>query len=191
MTDADAIAATAADLRATVGPVEILVNNAGFSLRPDGAKPPSALTLSLADWTTVITGNLTSTFLMCQAFVPDMVERGWGRVVNMSSLCGRMGSRVNGLHYVAAKSGIIGLSRTLALEVGRSGVTVNTIAPGRIATSRNVREGTSAGIVENFIPLNRLGTVEEVADGIAYLASEGASYVTGAVLDVNGGWYMG
>lgn len=191
VTDEAAIEAAAADIFARHGVVDILVNNAGFGLRPEGISQPPALKITLSDWSTVITGNLTSTFLMSRAFVPAMIEKGWGRVINMSSLGGRIGSRVNGMHYSAAKAGIIGLTRTLAVEVARNGITVNVVAPGRIATERNVREGTRPGIIENFIPVGRLGTMEEVADAVMYLASDGASYVTGTVLDVNGGWYMG
>jgi NAD(P)-dependent dehydrogenase (short-subunit alcohol dehydrogenase family) len=109
----------------------------------------------------------------------------------MSSLGGRIGSRFNGMHYSATKAGLIGMSRTLALEVSKSGVTVNCIAPGRIATEDNKRFGTPQALIDNYIPAGRLGTPDDVAAAICFLASDDASYITGATLDVNGGFYMG
>ncbi len=189
VSDEAGVAALAAEVISRHGRVDILVNNAGIVLRKQGQKVP-ALQLSLDDWSRVIAVNLTGAFLFARAFVPLMMEAGWGRVINMSSMGGRVGSRINGMHYSASKAGLIGMSRTLALEVSRSGVTVNVIAPGRIATEMNTSEGTSDALIDTFIPAGRLGVPTEVAACALYLASEDASYVTGAILDVNGGWYM-
>jgi len=187
--DAPGVAALAEAITARHGKVDILVNNAGIVLRKAGKKVP-ALELSLEDWSRVIAVNLTGAFLFVRAFVPPMVEARWGRVINMSSMGGRVGSRINGMHYSASKAGLIGMSRTLAMEVSRAGVTVNVITPGRIATDMNQAEGTSDALIETFIPAGRLGTPPEVAACALFLASEEASYITGAILDVNGGWYM-
>lgn len=189
VSDEAAVENAAQEVLGRHGRVDILVNNAGIVLRKAGKKV-SALELSSSDWHRVIAVNLTGAFLMSRAFVPTMVKAGWGRVINMSSMGGRVGSRINGMHYSASKAGLIGMSRTLALEVSRTGVTVNVIAPGRIATDMNLSEGTAAEFIDTFIPMGRLGVPDEVAASAVYLASDDAGYVTGSILDVNGGWYM-
>lgn len=190
ITDAEHMHAVSSDAVAKHGRVDILINNAGVQLRAEGKKT-SALEISLDDWRTMLNVNLTGAFILIRELVPGMVSRGWGRVINMSSLGGRIGSRFNGMHYSATKAGLIGMSRTLALEVSRSGVTVNCIAPGRIATEDNKRFGTAQALIDNYIPAGRLGTPEDIAAAICFLASDDASYITGATLDVNGGFYMG
>jgi 3-oxoacyl-[acyl-carrier protein] reductase len=190
ITDVKHMHQVATDSVAKHGRVDILVNNAGIQLRTEGKKT-SALDISLDDWRTMLNVNLTGAFILIRELVPGMVSRGWGRVINMSSLGGRIGSRFNGMHYSATKAGLIGMSRTLALEVSRSGVTVNCIAPGRIATEDNKRFGTAQTLIDNYIPAGRLGTPEDVAAAICFLASDDASYITGIALDVNGGFYMG
>lgn len=170
--------------------IDILVNNAGVTLREAGRKP-AALAISIDDWRTMMAINLTGTFLMCRGVAPSMIRNKWGRIINISSLGGRIGSRFNGMHYSASKAGMIGLTRTLAVELGGDGVTANVIAPGRIATEANLRTGTDPRTIENFIPVKRLGTPAEVADAVAFLASEQAAYLTGVTLDVNGGFFMG
>ncbi|RWI50286.1 MAG: SDR family oxidoreductase [Mesorhizobium sp.] len=171
------------------GGFDILVNIAGISLRRNGQKVP-AVDIPLEDWNTIMAVNLTSVFLLVREIVPGMVERKWGRVINMSSVGGRTGCTVNGIHYCATKAAIIGLSRTLAVEVAKANVTVNVVAPGRIETAINKAEGTAAEFIDKYIPVGRLGTPEDVAAAIGFLASDGASYMTGAVLDINGGWFM-
>ncbi len=185
----DLLAVALKQIQETHGGVDILVNIAGVSMRKSGQKVP-VVDITLEDWNAIIAVNLTSAFLLTQEFVPGMVERKWGRVINMSSVAGRTGSRLNGAHYAATKTGLIGMTRTLALEVARHGVTANVIAPGRIETRINVAEGTDRDFIETYIPAGRLGTPTDVTGAVDYLVSDAASYVTGAILDVNGGWYM-
>lgn len=189
LADEESLLPIVREVDASAGGIDILVNIAGISLRREGKKVP-AIEIPLDDWNTIMAVNLTSVFLLVREIVPGMVERKWGRVINMSSVGGRTGCRVNGIHYCATKAAIIGLSRTLAVEVARSNVTVNVVAPGRIETAINKAEGTAYEFIEQYIPAGRLGTPEDVAAAIGFLASDGASYMTGAVLDLNGGWFM-
>ena len=189
-TDIPAVTSACADILNRHHHVDVLVNNAGTTLREAGKKPP-ALSISIEDFQTILAVNLTGAFLYIRGLVPAMCENGWGRVINMSSLGGRIGSKFNGMHYSASKAGLIGMTRTLAMEVGAKGVTVNAIAPGRIATADNIKNGTDPQMIKNYIPMQRLGTPEEIAGVVAFLASDAASYITGATLDVNGGFYMG
>lgn len=170
--------------------IDVLINNAAIQLRAEGKKTP-ALEISPADFERIVAVNLFGPFLFTRGLAPAMVEKGWGRIINMSSLGGRVASRFNGMHYSATKAGLIGMTRTLALEVSRFGVTANAIAPGRIATEANKRFGTDQSVVDALIPAGRLGTAEDVAGVVSFLASDDAGYITGATIDVNGGFYMG
>lgn len=189
-TDIAAVTSACAGILKRYGHVDVLVNNAGTTLREAGKKP-AALSISIEDWQTILAVNLTGAFLFIRGLVPAMADNGWGRVINMSSLGGRIGSKFNGMHYSASKAGLIGMTRTLAMEVAEKGVTVNAIAPGRIATADNIKNGTDPQAIKAYIPMNRLGTPEEIAAVVGFLASDAASYITGATLDVNGGFYMG
>lgn len=173
------------------GGADILVNNAGISPKHAGQKAPLAR-MALDEWRRVLDVNLTAAFLFCQACLPSMQARRWGRIVNMSSLAGRTRSDVPGVHYGATKAGIIGFSRLLANELGPDGITVNCVAPGRIVTplNENFSEAENRAYLAR-LPVRRLGTPEEVAAAVAYLASDAAGFVTGAVIDVNGGAFMG
>jgi 3-oxoacyl-[acyl-carrier protein] reductase len=135
--------------------------------------------------------NLRGPFLVTRTVLPSMIESGWGRVVNISSSSGRQGARIAGLPYGVAKTGINGLTRTLALEVGKHGVTVNSVAPGRIATPMSERSAPEVQEASRSrIPVGREGNVSDVAGLVSYLCSDEAGYVTGATIDINGGSFM-
>ena len=168
-----------------LGPVDILVNNAGEFSRAAADGMPDAL------WERALALNLTAPFRCARACIPSMRERGWGRIVNVSSQAAYAGS-ANHAHYAAAKAGLLGFSFSLAKELGPSGITVNVVMPGRIAT--DMLAGDLPARREEWLrqtPLGRLGTPDEVAAAIAFLASGDAGYITGAVLQVGGGLVMG
>ena len=167
------------------GKVEILVNNAGITR--DGL----VLRMKRADWDDVLATNLTGAFLLTQTLLSAMLRNRWGRIINISSVVGRTG-QAGQVNYAATKAGLIGMTRSLAREVASRGVTVNAVAPGYIETAMTavLDEKQTAAMVAT-IPLGRAGTDTEIAHAVAYLASEGAGYVTGHVLDVNGGMFMG
>lgn len=171
--------------------IDIVVNNAGVSPKHDGKSARAAET-ALPEWQHVLDINLTAPFLISKATLPIMQENGWGRFINMSSQAARTGSRVAGAHYAASKAGLIAFSRSLAIQVGSEGITVNCIAPGRIDTpmAREAGVAVNAAYVAT-IPVLRMGTPEDVADAVSFYASEGSGFVTGTVMDVNGGHYMG
>ncbi|MDX5361647.1 MAG: SDR family oxidoreductase [Alphaproteobacteria bacterium] len=179
-----------ADTAARFGSLDILVNNAGISPKHEGRTAPVA-DMDPAEWRRVLDVNLTGAFLCARACIPHMRKVGWGRIVNIASQAGRTRSDIAGAHYAASKAGMIGLARTLAGEVGRDGITVNSIAPGRIMTPMAAEAG--AAVNEAYltrIPVARLGTVEDIAGAVAYLASDEAGFVTGVAFDVNGGVFM-
>ena len=168
-----------------VGPIDILVNNAGITRDMTFRK------MRKVDWDAVISTNLDSVFNMTKPIVEGMVERGWGRVINVSSVNGSKGA-FGQTNYSAAKAGIHGFTKALALEVARKGVTVNTISPGYIGTKMVTaipQEILESKILPQ-IPVGRLGKPEEVAGLIIYLASDEAAFVTGANIAINGGQHM-
>ncbi|HZP05773.1 MAG TPA: 3-oxoacyl-[acyl-carrier-protein] reductase [Terracidiphilus sp.] len=167
------------------GKIEILVNNAGITR--DGLM----LRMKRADWDDVLSTNLTGTFLLTQALLSPMLKNRWGRIINVSSVVGRTG-QAGQVNYAASKAGLIGFTRSMAREVASRGITVNAVAPGYIETPMTAvlnDEQRSAMMAQ--IPLGRPGTDSEIAQCVAFLASDAASYVTGHVLDVNGGMFMG
>jgi 2-hydroxycyclohexanecarboxyl-CoA dehydrogenase len=186
VTDRAQIEAGLAQVRERYGPPTVLVNNAGLH----AVQPFLAITPE--QWHRLLEVNLTGTFNCCQAVVPAMVEAGWGRIVNISSSSAHSGQQYMA-HYVAAKAGVIGFTKSLALELGPKGITVNTIPPGFIDTPmlrRQERKGLLGEGVEHhekLTPVRRIGRPEDVAAMCSFLVRDEASYVTGQVLGVNGG----
>ncbi|MGE0827779.1 MAG: SDR family NAD(P)-dependent oxidoreductase [Hyphomonadaceae bacterium] len=174
------------------GRIDILVNNAGMGLAGPTGAPLPLEEVTLPKWDLVVAVNLTAPFLLSQAFSPGMKANKWGRIVNISSRAGRTAVAASDPSYAATKAGIIGLTRLLALKLGPDGVTVNAIAPGRFDTAlANVSSPEVMAHAMANIPVGRIGAPDEIAAAIAFLASEEAGYMTGAVLDINGGAFIG
>jgi 3-oxoacyl-[acyl-carrier protein] reductase len=168
----------------TFGDVHILINNAGITR--DGL----ILTMKDQDWLSVLSTNLTSAYLCSKAAVKHMVRRRYGRIVNISSVVGLAG-QAGQTNYAASKAGIIGLTKSLAKEVGSRGITVNAVAPGFIPTAlTDVLPEEQRQATIKATPLGRLGKIEDVANAVAFLASDEASFITGQVLSVDGGLVM-
>ena len=168
------------------GGIDILVNNAGV------LRPTKVIDIEEEEWDWVVNVNLKGTYLCSRAVLPSMISRGWGRIVNFSSTAGKNISTVGGAHYTAAKAGILGFTRHLAKEAAQFGITVNSVCPGLIATEMVLSTINEAQIklYESSFPISRMGQPYEVADLVAFLASNKASYITGASLDINGGDLM-
>ena len=168
------------------GRIDILVNNAALPLTTRFEK------ISAEEWRRALDVNLTAPFLLMQAVLPSMKAQRYGRIVNISSTAGRMVSTLGGAHYTTSKTGLLGLTRAAAKELGVYGITVNAVCPGMIDTELT-RENASPETLERLakgFPVPRLGTAVEVADLICFAASEEAGYITGASLDINGGDLM-
>lgn len=161
-----------------LGVVQILINNAGI------ARPQPLHEIHEKDWDELIDTNLKSAFLVTQALLPEMRAKGWGRIVNMSSVAAQVGGVV-GPHYAASKAGLMGLTHSYASLLSKEGITVNTIAPALIATEMVMRNPNAR---PDLIPVGRFGTVNEVSEVVVMLVRNG--YVTGQTINVNGGWYM-
>lgn len=182
VTNAAAVDALFAEGSAGAG-ADILVNAAGVLF------PTSTDAISEQEWDLVMDVNLKATFLMSQRAARGMRGRGWGRIVNISSSAGKSVSTIGGAHYTASKAGVLGLTRHMSREYAADGITVNALCPGLIDTPMvrtTIDEGRIRQYAESF-PIARLGTSREVADLVAFLASDQAAYITGASMDINGG----
>jgi 3-oxoacyl-[acyl-carrier protein] reductase len=167
------------------GKIDILINNAGIT------RDQLVMRMKRADWDAVLATNLTSAYLLIQQVIPSMLKQRWGRIINITSVFGQMG-QAGQANYSASKAGLIGLTMAIAREVGSRNITSNAVAPGFIET--NMTAGLSDEFKQNAvkqIPLGRVGTPDDVANAVAFLASDEASYITGHVLNVNGGMLMG
>lgn len=173
------------------GDITILVNNAGLSLKDEAGKSRGVLSVTDEEWERMYAVNVTAILKLCQAVIPGMQAARWGRIVNVSSLAGRTKSIVAGATYMANKSAVLGLTRSIATEMGPEGITANCVAPGRILTEMALQAGQEVN--DRYaaqIPVRRLGTPEEVAHAITFFTSDQAGFVNGAVIDINGGFYM-
>ena len=181
----EAIKATVKAVVARFGKLDILVNNAGIT------RDQLVMRMKRADWDDVLATNLTAPYLLIQAAISPMLKQRWGRIINITSIFGQMG-QVGQANYSSSKAGLIGLTMAVAREVGSRSITVNAVAPGYIETA--MTEGLPAELKENIlksIPLGRAGSDMDVAQAVKFLASEEAGYITGHVLNVNGGILMG
>lgn len=173
-------------LLAEAGDVDVLVNNAGGFLRASQTRD-----CTRDEWEHQLEANLTLPFTLCQAVLPGMLDRGWGRIVNIGSVTATAPQLGNAIGYVAAKAGLVGFTRQLAAEVAGTGVTANVVNPGTVGTEHlqdyAVESGASLDDLAGRIPLGRLGRPREIAGILPYLVSDDASFMTGAVVDINGG----
>ena len=185
VSDEEQIKAGIKEVLAQLGKVDILVNNAGIN------RDQLVMRMKRADWDAVLNTNLTSAYLCIQQVIGSMLKQRWGRIINVSSVFGQIG-QAGQANYASSKAGLIGLTMAIAREVASRNITCNAVAPGFIETAM------TAGLAEDLkqnalkvIPLGRVGTAEDVANAVAFLASDEASYITGHVLNVNGGMFMG
>lgn len=170
---------------AQFGKIDILVNNAGIT------RDQLVMRMKRADWDAVLQTNLTSAYLCIQSVISSMLKQRWGRIINISSVFGQMG-QAGQANYAASKAGLIGLTMAIAREVGSRNITCNAVAPGFIDTAMTAALGDEfKQTAVKQIPLGRVGTADDVAGAVAFLASDDASYITGHVLSVNGGMLMG
>ena len=188
VTDRQAVGVAVDEVRQALGPVTILVTSAGIE-----AFDP-LLEITPQRWDDIIAVNLTGTFTCVQAVVPDMLEAGWGRIVTISSQSAQSGAP-NMAHYSASKGGVIALTKSLAVDLARQGITVNSISPSLVDTPM-ARAAEASGdfpgvdVVGPMVPLGRAGTPEDIAAAVSYLCAESGSYITGQILGVNGGMYI-
>ena len=183
--DEEQVKATFKAALGQLGKIDILVNNAGIT------RDQLVMRMKRADWDSVLNTNLTSAYLCIQQVMSSMLKQRWGRIINITSIFGQMG-QAGQANYAASKAGLIGLTMAIAREVGSRSITCNAVAPGFIETA--MTSGLSDDFKQNalkMIPLARIGKSEDVANAVAFLASEEASYITGHVLNVNGGMLMG
>jgi 3-oxoacyl-[acyl-carrier protein] reductase len=185
VTDEEQVKASFKSAIAQFGKIDILVNNAGIT------RDQLVMRMKRADWDAVLNTNLTSAYLCTQQVMGSMLKQRWGRIINLTSIFGQTG-QAGQANYASSKAGLIGLTMAIAREVASRNITCNAVSPGFIATA--MTSGLGDDFKQNalkMIPLGRIGTPEDVANAVAFLASEEASYITGHVLNVNGGMLMG
>lgn len=191
VTDAGQIDAALARVRERWGGVSVLINNAGISPKNAEGKGFGILDVTPTEWQRVLDINLTSLLTLIQKTAPDMMAQRWGRIVNVSSQAARTRATVPGVAYVCTKTAVLGLTRYAVDEFGPHGITCNAVTPGRIASAMtaSASEEVTARLNQNT-PLRRMGTADEVAQAIVYFCAPSGDFVSGAVLDVNGGLFM-
>ena len=183
--DEEQVKSTVKAIIAQLGKIDILVNNAGIT------RDQLVMRMKRSDWDAVLQTNLTSAYLCIQQVIGSMLKQRWGRIINITSVFGQMG-QAGQANYSASKAGLIGLTMAIAREVGSRSITCNAVAPGFIETAMTaVLSDEFKQTAVKQIPLGRVGSSEDVAGAVAFLASDDASYITGHVLNVNGGMLMG
>lgn len=188
----DAVGRMFEEIKSRYGRLDVVFNNAGVAPRLAGRRVTVEDT-PLEFWERTLAVNLTGTFLVSRAAIPLMKARRWGRIINMSSQAGRMNTGIGSAYYAASKAGVIGFARMLAGEVGEYGITVNCIAPARIKTAMAGTFANPDEVDQHYIvrtPMGRVGVTDDVTAAVAFLASDAASFITGAILDITGGFFM-
>ncbi|MDP1538021.1 MAG: SDR family NAD(P)-dependent oxidoreductase [Burkholderiales bacterium] len=192
ISDEQAVSRLFQEISARYGRLDVLINNAGISPRIDGRKATVENTPTEI-WERTLSINLTGAFLTSRAAIPLMKQNNWGRIINMASQAGRMDTGFPGAYYAASKAGLIGFSRVMAGEVGPFGITVNCVSPGRIKTAMATTLANNEAVMQQYIdrtPLRRLGVPEDVAGAVSFLTSDESAFITGAVIDITGGFFM-
>ncbi|RPJ58128.1 MAG: 3-oxoacyl-[acyl-carrier-protein] reductase [Acidobacteria bacterium] len=184
VTDVEAVRAAIKTVTEKLGRIDILVNNAGIT------RDNLLLRMKDEEWRQVLATNLDGVFFMSREVLPTMLRQHYGRIINIASVVGEMGNPGQ-TNYAASKAGLIGFTKALAREVASRSITVNAVAPGYIETEMTAKLGEKARQeLQNLIPMKRIGNVDDVSSGVCFLASKGAGYITGHVLNINGGMYM-
>jgi len=184
VTSSQSIEQLIAEIKARFGPINVLVNNAAIT------EDNLFLRMKEEEWISVIETNLNSIYRISKACIRDMLKAKWGRIINIGSVVGSIGNPGQA-NYCAAKAGILGFSKSLALEVGSRNITINTVAPGFVETDMtNALTDEQRQVIFDRIPMQRLGTVQDIAATVIFLASDAGGYITGQTLHVNGGLYM-
>jgi len=192
VSEEDEVARVFEEIESRFGRLDIVVNNAGIAPRIAGRSARVEDT-PLEYWQRTLATNLTGTFLVSRAAIAPMKQRRWGRIINMSSQSGRMYTGFGSAAYAASKAGLIGFSRVLAGEVGEYGITVNCVSPGRIKTAMAATFADEEEVDRQYIvrtPVRRVGNTTEVACAVSFLVSDAASFITGSVMDITGGFFM-
>lgn len=182
--DRDSVKQTIAQANNSFGTVDILVNNAAVAQKKQFGS------ITDTDWDSMMAVNLRGPFICCQEVLPAMIEKGYGRIINIASIGGQWGG-VNQIHYAAAKAGLINLTKSLAKVYSRYGITVNAVSPGLVSTDMTKNDLGIDISKEKFedIPIGRIATADEIANAVVFLCSDSSSYITGQTLNVNGGMY--